>query len=175
MLGKNLKDLVGRRFNRLLVENRAENRKKRTFWNCTCDCGKKVTVTGNALIEGNTQSCGCYKRDLTSERHRRRPHEATYNALMARGHRPCRLTYEDFLEFTKVGNCHYCDDVIPWQPRYSSAYFLDRKDNDIEYTVENCVVCCKRCNWTKSNRFSYKEWIEMGKTIKRLREEAACQ
>lgn len=34
---------------------------------------------------------------------------------------------------------------------------IDRKNNSIGYTVENCVSCCKKCNIAKSN-MEYDEW-----------------
>lgn len=51
-------------------------------------------------------------------------------------------------------------------------YNLDRKDNAVGYTVENCVVCCKSCNKTKWTSLDYEEMIAVGKIRKRKREEA---
>ena len=42
-----LKDLKDRRFNMLKVESINESvsiRKGRPYWNCKCDCGKRVAV-----------------------------------------------------------------------------------------------------------------------------------
>ena len=56
----NFKDLTGQRFGRLTVINRVENNKyNRTQWLCQCECGKTTILTGNALLRGNTKSCGC--------------------------------------------------------------------------------------------------------------------
>jgi hypothetical protein len=43
----------------------------------------------------------------------------------------------------------------------SRAYQLDRKDNALGYSVDNCVVCCHRCNDAKSNGYDYEEWYGM--------------
>ena len=58
------KDLIGKRFGKLVVLNRNfeyENLRedKQTYWNCLCDCGSKTVVTGGKLVFGHTQSCGC--------------------------------------------------------------------------------------------------------------------
>jgi hypothetical protein len=39
---------------------------------------------------------------------------------------------------------------------------VDRIDNSIGYTKENCVPCCTICNWAKSNRGvdEFKDYIE---------------
>lgn len=75
----------------------------------------------------------------------------------------CELSYEDFLLFTETKNCTYCSSIIPWSPHYGDAhpqsYFLDRKDNDKGYSVDNCVVCCTRCNFMRQARFTYEEFL----------------
>jgi hypothetical protein len=80
------------------------------------------------------------------------------------------ITYEDFMVFTKVNKCHYCHGAVNWYPHTklngkevpgSRSYKLDRKDNKLGYSTENCVVCCKRCNEGKSGDFTYEEWYGM--------------
>lgn len=65
MLGK-LKDLTGQRFGRLLVLHRAENKNKRVFWHCLCDCGEEKDVAGRHLSDGLINSCGCLSKETTS-------------------------------------------------------------------------------------------------------------
>ena len=61
--GNNRLDLTGRKFGRLLVLCPTENRSKRgsVCWKCRCDCGNKVEVSSDFLVEGICQSCGCLK------------------------------------------------------------------------------------------------------------------
>ncbi|MCK5788623.1 MAG: HNH endonuclease [Chlamydiia bacterium] len=67
----NLKDLVGKRFGRLTVVSRTENKGNLTCWNCICDCNcgnsVKVVVRGASLVSGNTTSCGCVQKERASE------------------------------------------------------------------------------------------------------------
>ena len=57
-------DLTGQRFGRLVVKERAENDKTHhTRWVCVCDCGNYVTVSQANLSSGNTQSCGCFRKE----------------------------------------------------------------------------------------------------------------
>lgn len=59
------KDLVGKRFGRLLVvEKIGVNPKNRQYmWLCKCDCGNyKETIT-SYLTSGDTSSCGCYRKE----------------------------------------------------------------------------------------------------------------
>ena len=60
------------RFGRLLVLSEAGRTNCRhILWLCKCDCGTEVVVSGNQLVAGKTQSCGCYQRQRTSESHKK--------------------------------------------------------------------------------------------------------
>ena len=92
------------------------------------------------------------------------------------------LTLDEFLEFVKVKNCFYCKSEIAWPERAnrlaqdgntwinsSSAHNLDRLDNSIGYTKENCVVCCPLCNGIRSNILTVNEMLLLGKTINQIK------
>lgn len=70
MLG-NFKDLTGQKFGRLLVLYRAENKNKRVFWHCLCDCGEEKDVAGRHLSDGLINSCGCLNREEISKRNKK--------------------------------------------------------------------------------------------------------
>lgn len=66
-------DLTGKTFGLLTVENRAEDRvgksnRQFVMWNCKCICGNKKVVSSNCLRSGKVKSCGCYMKELTSQR-----------------------------------------------------------------------------------------------------------
>lgn len=54
-------DLTGKKFQRLTVIKKDEDRKN--HWICKCDCGNIVSVLDFYLIHGKTKSCGCYRAD----------------------------------------------------------------------------------------------------------------
>jgi hypothetical protein len=114
-----------------------------------------------------------------SHSHMKRPFESIYHGIFNDWRKPeVLLNYEEFLEFTKIQNCHYCGDTIPWKPYAtvkgefgSRAYFLDKKDHQGPYSKENCVVCCSECNYIKGARFSYKEYVLLGEVIRGIRDQ----
>jgi hypothetical protein len=55
-------DLIGQRFDRLLVKKRV-HRKPKMFWECLCDCGNITIVVSASLRYGITKSCGCYHKE----------------------------------------------------------------------------------------------------------------
>lgn len=76
-MGK-LIDLTGQRFGRLTVIERGEDyvtpynyvtgdTYREVRWKCQCDCGNVVEVTSKALRYGNTKSCGCLRREVSSK------------------------------------------------------------------------------------------------------------
>lgn len=61
---KNFIDLTGRRFGKLLVLERSEDRISSngycaTMYKCLCDCGTVKDIWSRSLLTGHTQSCGC--------------------------------------------------------------------------------------------------------------------
>ena len=57
-------NLVGQRFNRLLVLERAENTKQGQLqWLCQCDCGNTCIARGCSLKNGAKKSCGCLRKE----------------------------------------------------------------------------------------------------------------
>ena len=63
------RNLTGQRFSRLIAIRPTKNRSSagHIIWNCCCDCGNVVFVAMSDLTRGNTQSCGCLKRERTRE------------------------------------------------------------------------------------------------------------
>lgn len=65
----NTKNLLGQRFGRLVVKERAGTDKYRSAtWLCECDCGNTKVISGYSLRSSLTQSCGCFRREITSDR-----------------------------------------------------------------------------------------------------------
>ena len=57
-------DLVGQKFNRLLViEKTAQRKASSVVWKCLCDCGNFCFVTSCDLRLGRVKSCGCLKKE----------------------------------------------------------------------------------------------------------------
>lgn len=57
-------DLVGQRFTKLLVLEKAYTKNYSVYWKCLCDCGNICYVQTRKLRCGNTKSCGCIIKDI---------------------------------------------------------------------------------------------------------------
>ncbi len=147
-------------------------KRKVHIFNCV-SCGKEIVVWTKDVEnhQGRCKPCGFI---LGNPRNRIRPYECIYKKLVKSAkevRRECSITYEEFVELTKIRECHYCLAPIEWvefNTTNGSKYQLDRKDNSLGYTKENCVVCCTKCNMIKRNFFTYDQFLEVGKLIQKF-------
>lgn len=166
------KDWTGHKFGMWTAIKRHKKKKgqdNRIRWLCQCECGKETVRLLTNMKAGQNTGCGCQNP------RRKRPFEALYNMFVNTSRRRGRtrgiMAFKTFLLFTLIPDCHYCGVALNWQPYYSnnSGYKLDRKDNSKGYTKSNCVPCCARCNRSKSDNFTYEEWLQIGQLIKLMR------
>lgn len=61
-------DITGERYGRLTAISRGEAAGRRTKWNFRCDCGAEVSRLLENVRTGETQSCGCLRKEITRER-----------------------------------------------------------------------------------------------------------
>lgn len=139
-----------------------------------------IPILSNSLRRNLTKSCGCLRH--SPSHNRKGPFVSLYNLLKKNAESRkvfLGISYEDFLEYTKIQECHYCKDIVHWSEWYikksTQATNLDRKNSELGYTKDNVVVCCVRCNRAKLNHFSYGEWVEIGNFIRQMRERTSLK
>lgn len=142
---------------------------------CVCGVYKKIRI--EHITTGGTTSCGCHTHHFavtlskTLKNNKQLPFgEAARNSLYGKYKRVARkrgyiweLSDDQFYTLTK-GNCHYCG--VPanqvHRTQYKSGVYIyngvDRKNNTVGYTSDNCVSCCTFCNKAKSTT-SYDDFI----------------
>jgi ribosomal protein L40E len=138
---------------------------RRAILKCpTVGCHDTVTVK-----YGREKPIDAYKcRKCAHLALRKRPYERTFNSA-ARNvkHRHKKInwlmSYEEFASLCSIPNCHYCNINLN-RAEYASeagvnSLLLDRKDSNKDYTLDNSVPCCPKCNFTKNDRVSYDEMV----------------
>lgn len=150
-MANKLIDLTGKRFGRLTVIERAEDRVrpgyKAPMWKCKCDCGKVIITYGALLRKGLTRSCGCLAKEVSSAAHtihggtnerlfhrwqiilnRCKPTNEHKEIYYDRGIKVCDEWKKDYLAFKK------------WalENGYSPELTIDRIDNNKGYNPDNC-------------------------------------
>lgn len=142
-------DLTGRRFGRLKVISRHHREKGGQYlWECICDCGEKVIKRGNGLQSGNTKSCGCYRAEIAGARFRTHSSSSIpeYRVWLAMRRRCIRPQAQDFADYGGRG-ITVCDEWVSsfeffmgdMGRRPSSAYSIERLNNDGNYEPTNCI------------------------------------
>ena len=176
-------DLIGKRFGKLVVKAKSNQRGNvgQIKWVCECDCGNIHIVTGESIRSGKSKSCGCLKR-------------IAYNKLENRGVAIFKHLYKSTIEkrskkrgwnsfilfsefmFLSTQPCYYCGlspsnfatdrmggkgykKVSDVSIVYSG---IDRIDSSIGYVSGNVVPCCKHCNVAKNTmtQSQFREWIK---------------
>jgi len=144
------RELVGQRFDRLLVVERGELRSRNRHWIARCDCGGMASAPASALIRGRVKSCGCLNAELRVKRNTKHggavrgalhPDYNLWQGMIARcedqknkayryyggrGIKVCARWRESFAAFLA--------DLGPRPPGHQ----VDRKDNDGDYEPGNC-------------------------------------
>lgn len=74
-----------------------------------------------------------------------------------------QLSVDSWLDIIENQGCTYCGSTLP-----KFGVGLDRKNPKGPYSRQNVTPCCMLCNATKSNRFSFEEFLLVGKQIKKI-------
>ena len=170
-------DLIGLTFNKLKVISLAEQRDSSTcyYWRCKCECGNYTEVATTPLSKGVIKSCGCLKGQgnrlpgnipIENQNFRMYKKGADDRGIKF------SLSRDEFLDMA-YSDCYYCgkppNNPISYQGRKDISGFIpmngvDRVNNDMDYSLNNCVPCCTECNRMKW-RMTHDEFIDKIKSI----------
>lgn len=146
-------DLTGKKFGRLLVLKRVEDKiypsgKRGTAYLCKCECGMEKVISSTTLNSGHAKSCGCLQNEArvkTHTIHGNRKHRL-YNIWTDMKQRCTNNNSPDFANYGGRG-ITVCDEWLndfqafyDWSMSngYEDHLTIDRKDVNGNYCPENC-------------------------------------
>lgn len=142
----NIEDI--RRYGRLVATGHSEIRKgSRRFELCVCDCSRVLWVVRTSLRNGESRSCGCLKRDVTSARNQRHGETGTslyrvWKNMRGRCNGPNRRDYMHYggrgIKVCEAWNSYSIFRDWALVAGYRPSLSLDRIDVDGDYEPSNC-------------------------------------
>lgn len=152
--------LIGKTFGRwtvLEIVSRGKNIKV----SARCSCGYEGVRHASTIAYGKSISCGCFHKEEMSLRQTKPDNHSAKlklynNYLFGARSRDIEFTlsFDDLFSLSQQ-QCHYChinpEQIISTPGGKISYNGIDRVNTLLGYTKENCVACCKECNYTKGH------------------------
>lgn len=136
----------------------------RSMYKCKCSCGKIKTIRTERLSKKIGISC-FHRKPKTADLYK--AIQDQYRNGAKRRNLEFKLDLEQFKNIVK-SNCFYCNDTpnntFKKNRKEQKYNGIDRKNNKEGYILTNCVACCKKCNFIKSN-LDYYKFLEQIKKI----------
>lgn len=132
---------------------------RHAIWRCKCECGNYINRTSDVILR-NKSSCGCKQKEnlkkmseinTTHKLSKTRLYK-TYNSMVSRCYREKDIHYKSY------GNrgIKVCDEWLnnrnlffEWALNngYNEELTIERKDNDLGYSPENCTFITKEMQY----------------------------
>ena len=165
------KNIIGTRFNSLVVSSEKFRRNGRTCVEAECDCGNKIILDFYKL-KTQQKSCGCYQDYRNTHGLSKHPLYKIWDGIKY------RCNYESSISYSRYGQrgVKLCDE---WLNNFESFYNwaiknnwekglqVDRMDNNKNYSPDNCRIVTPKEN---SNNRRDNVYISFDSCVFSLRE-----
>jgi hypothetical protein len=142
-MGKQTENLVGQRFNHLVVLAYIDSHKTMgTRWLCQCDCGNTKVIARQSFIRGKAQTCGCLQIASVKTANGISRHELydTWKTMIRRCDDSEYVDYKNYggRGITVCVRWYEFENFVADVGERPEGLTLDRVDNDGNYEPSNC-------------------------------------
>ena len=132
-------DLTGRKFGKLTVLKRDEEKQTARYWLCECECGKQISTITASLTNGRTKSCGCLRR----KPHKHGEYKTRLYRIWGSMKGRCNDPKNDGYGGRGITVCEEWKEYIPFRDwalsnGYQDNLSIDRIDVNGNYKPDNC-------------------------------------
>lgn len=199
IIDKRFGKLLVKKFIGIKRVQQSDRLRNKFMYECTCDCGATTIVARSNLLmkKGGTLSCGCVRKERVKlghikQRGKARPHVQkpngwsvlhsiflSYKIGAKKRNIGFALSEKEFADLTSQ-ICTYCGseprEIKSKKDSFSTRLMngIDRKNSDLGYTLENCVPCCKICNYMKHELSEEDFFKHINKILSFYREKIVC-
>lgn len=158
-------DMSGEIYNSWKVLYFLRNKKNSSYWMCKCICGKQKPVSRQNLKGNKSTSCGCAekeKRRLNKIPFRKRIAQV-HHAVMQRCYDSTQKRFKDYggRGIKVCDQWHDLNCFYSWMIKmgYQEGLEINRINNDLGYSPENCNLVTRKENANNTRRTRYHEFF----------------
>lgn len=167
---KKYKDITNQRFGNLLAIKRIARIDRKTLWLFKCDCGNEIILPLAYVTSGDTKSCGCYRKKVTSVKGKEsKKHgmvKSRLYSIWSGMKQRCYNNKKNSYKYYGNKNIIVCEN---WKNNFMSFYnwailngynatlTIDRIDLNGNYEPQNCRWATIK---EQNNNTSKNHWIE---------------
>ena len=153
-------DLTNQRFGRLIAKFFKKINNK-IWWCCICDCGTEIIVRAASLKNGDTKSCGCYKKERDkSQKGKNSPrwrHDLSKKEREEDKNRskcPKNTKWRKKVFERDKYTCQCCGDNKGGNLESHHIYSY-RSHKNLRYVTSNGITLCKQCHKDFHKTYTY--------------------